>query len=126
MLRPGNYDDYLGRLDKLFYVPLPDEQSRVEILKTVTKLMPIYDGIDFERFAKQTKGSVQELYRFSGADLACLAREAALSALEDIKLYDKDVKMSNVHFERALAKTKPSVCQEDLKLYCGLNNPQRF
>lgn len=39
MLRPG-------RLDKLLYVPLPTNEDRLQILKTVTRSLPLEDGIN--------------------------------------------------------------------------------
>lgn len=39
MLRPG-------RLDKLLYVPLPSEQDRLSILKTVTRKLPVSKKVD--------------------------------------------------------------------------------
>ncbi|KAG0224706.1 hypothetical protein BGW42_004946 [Actinomortierella wolfii] len=69
MLRPG-------RLDKLLYVELPTAPERLDILKTLTKKTPLGDDVSLERIAFDSRTN-----RFSGADLASLVREAAVSAL---------------------------------------------
>lgn len=51
-----------GRLDQLIYIPLPDELSRLSILKAVLRKSPIAPDVDLNHLAKVTKG-------FSGADL---------------------------------------------------------
>ena len=70
MLRPG-------RLDKLLYVPLPTNEDRLSILKTITRTLPIAEGIDM----KEVAYSVQ-CEGYSGADLSALVREAQLNALK--------------------------------------------
>ncbi|KAF9971157.1 hypothetical protein BGZ73_005940 [Actinomortierella ambigua] len=69
MLRPG-------RLDKLLYVELPTPPERLDILKTLTKKSPLGSDVSLERIAFDARTN-----RFSGADLASLVREAAVSAL---------------------------------------------
>jgi len=44
MLRPG-------RLDKLLYVPLPNSDDRLSILKTCCRKVPMAPGIDLEKIA---------------------------------------------------------------------------
>jgi transitional endoplasmic reticulum ATPase len=51
-----------GRLDQLIYIPLPDELSRLSILKAVLRKSPVAPDVDLNHLAKVTKG-------FSGADL---------------------------------------------------------
>ncbi|CAD7973071.1 unnamed protein product [Amoebophrya sp. A120] len=68
MLRPG-------RLDRLLYVPLPDESGRREILKSLTRRSPLSADIDFEQIAGKTTG-------FTGADLGALCREATIRAMK--------------------------------------------
>ena len=64
MLRPG-------RLDKLLYVPLPTEDDRLSILKTVTRKVPLAADTDLEIIAKDPA-----CQGYSGADLSALVREA--------------------------------------------------
>ncbi len=63
-----------GRFDRLIYVPEPDEEARLEILKIYTKGMPLDKDVDIQVLARGTKG-------YSGADLQAYCREAALNAL---------------------------------------------
>ncbi|CAJ1435014.1 unnamed protein product [Effrenium voratum] len=67
MLRPG-------RLDRLLYVPLPSAAGRLEILQTHMRKLPLAADVDLPSLAKAADG-------FSGADLASLAREAAMLAI---------------------------------------------
>ncbi len=96
-----------GRLERLVYVGPPDLNARFEILKVLTKDMPLSDDVDLWKIALATE-------RFSGADLAALVREAAMAALrEDINVERVEMR----HFEQALTKVKPSLTDEMLKYY---------
>jgi len=66
LLRPG-------RFDRQVTVGLPDRKGRLEMLKVHVRGKPMSDDIDLESIAKVTVG-------FSGADIANLANEAALTA----------------------------------------------
>ncbi|MCX8196289.1 MAG: CDC48 family AAA ATPase, partial [Acidilobaceae archaeon] len=75
--RPDAVDPALrrpGRFDREIEVPMPDKQGRLEILQIHTRHMPLADDVDLEKLAEITKG-------YTGADLAALAREAAMQAL---------------------------------------------
>lgn len=63
-----------GRFDKIIYVPLPDETSRLEILRVATKHTPLSADVDLSDIASRTEG-------FSGADLDNACKEAALHAM---------------------------------------------
>lgn len=51
-----------GRLDQLIYIPLPDQPSRLGILKANLRKTPISKDVDMNFMAQITEG-------FSGADL---------------------------------------------------------
>ena len=51
-----------GHLDQLIYIPLPDHDSRLSILKANLRKSPVSDDVDMEAMAEATDG-------FSGADL---------------------------------------------------------
>ena len=108
--RPDVIDPALlrpGRLEKLIYVPPPDEKGRLEILRIHTRNVPLDEDVDLVEIARRTEG-------FTGADLAALVREAALQALrEDINT--RVVKMR--HFEAALRKVRPSVTPQMVEFY---------
>ncbi|NLD57446.1 MAG: AAA family ATPase, partial [Methanomicrobiales archaeon] len=63
-----------GRFDREIEIGVPPETDRIEILKIHTRGMPLADDISIDALAQQTHG-------FVGADLAALAREAAIRAL---------------------------------------------
>ena len=108
--RPDLIDPALlrpGRLDKIIYVPPPDMRSRVEILKVHTRKMPLAEDVDLEYLARVTEG-------YTGADLAALAREAALYALRE------DLSASRVymrHFLQAMSKIRPTLSDEMIRFY---------
>ena len=63
-----------GRFDREIEIGVPSEPDRIDILKIHTRGMPLADDVNLDVLAQQTHG-------FVGADLAALAREAAIRAL---------------------------------------------
>ncbi|KAK9471563.1 P-loop containing nucleoside triphosphate hydrolase protein [Dipodascopsis tothii] len=120
MLRPG-------RLDKPLYVELPTDDERFEILKTVTKSTPMDGSVDLGTIARDERAR-----NFSGADLAALAREAAVAALRDAVLANiqnaprdgpppppiqRQIHVGAADFDRAFSNVKPSVSDRDRAKY---------
>ncbi len=62
-----------GRFDRQITVPLPDIKGRMEILKIYAAKVRMAPDVDMQRVARGTP-------MFSGADLAALINEAAISA----------------------------------------------
>ncbi len=62
-----------GRFDRQVVVPLPDLKGRLEILKVHSKKIKLSPQVNLERIARGTP-------MFSGADLAAIINEAAISA----------------------------------------------
>ncbi|MHA1654722.1 MAG: CDC48 family AAA ATPase [Candidatus Thorarchaeota archaeon] len=96
-----------GRFDTILFVPPPDKEARIAILKVHTKNMPLHENVSLEDLAEMTEG-------FSGADLENLCREAAMAAVRD-DWKAKPVEMK--HFEMALKEVRPSISPEDLKRF---------
>lgn len=69
LLRPGRFDRHIN-------VTLPERKERLEILKVHFKGKPVEPDVDLEALAKKTAGS-------SGADLANIANEAAITAARE-------------------------------------------
>ncbi len=69
LLRPGRFDRHVN-------VVLPERKDRLEILKVHFKGKPVEADVDLEALAKKTAGS-------SGADLANIANEAAITAARE-------------------------------------------
>ena len=63
-----------GRFDREIEIGVPGEPDRIDILKIHCRGMPLSEDVSLEVLAQQTHG-------FVGADLAALAREAAIRAL---------------------------------------------
>jgi transitional endoplasmic reticulum ATPase len=77
--RPDLVDPALrrpGRLERLVYVPPPDAAARGEILRAVTREVPLASDVDLAALATELAG-------FSAADCAALIREAALAAMRE-------------------------------------------
>src|SRR3546814_16040468 len=78
--RPEAIDEALrrpGRFDREIIVGVPDERGRREILGIHTRGMPLGGQVDLAELARTTFG-------FVGADLAALARAAAIEAVRHI------------------------------------------
>jgi transitional endoplasmic reticulum ATPase len=115
LLRPG-------RFDKIIQIPLPDKESRKNILRINTENIPaVTDAddpqrIDLEKIAEQTDG-------MSGADVAAIANTAVsivihefLDKHPDVKDVEKnsaDARVTMKHFEDAVKKVRE---QKDLKM----------
>ena len=115
LLRPG-------RFDKIIQIPLPDKESRKNIIKiNAAKVPTITDEsdpshVDIDKIAELTDG-------LSGADTAAIANTAVslvihefLDSHPDVKDIEKsaiDAKITMKHFEEAVKKVRE---QKDLKL----------
>ena len=116
LLRPG-------RFDRLLYVPSPDRESRVQIIKIHTKKKPLAEDVDIQKLADLTD-------RYTGADISSLSSAAVMLALrEHISKYNdpkaadtnvKELKIHMKHFEEAIKKIRPLSVQE-LNMYKGIS-----
>jgi transitional endoplasmic reticulum ATPase len=101
--RPDLLDNSLlrtGRLDLILDVQPPDEKGRLEIIKILTRKMPLANDVKLQEIAVATQS-------YSGADLAALCREAAVHAMQN-----NLNKISSSDFAAGLKKVKPSVTKE--------------
>lgn len=95
--RPDVLDPALlrpGRLDRKIEIPLPNEQSRHEILKIHSRPLSIEGEVDFDAVVKLSEG-------FNGADLRNVCTEAGLFALRE----DRDA-VINDDFMKAVRTIK--------------------
>merc|ERR1719301_474220 len=91
-----------GRLDQLIYIPLPDEGSRVNILKSVLRKSPVAADVDLEFMARTVHG-------FSGADLTEICQRAAKLAIRES--IEKEIELEK---ERAAnAEANPNAMETD-------------
>jgi transitional endoplasmic reticulum ATPase len=108
LLRPG-------RFDKLLEVPVPDMDSRKEILQIHLNKKPLAGDVKIDVLGEKTEN-------FTGADLAALANTTAMlvikehitksKTLEKAKENLKDLKITMKDFEKVLEKMKPSTEQK--------------
>ena len=119
-----------GRLDQLIYIPLPDDGSRMSILKANLRKTPVSKNVDLSYLAKITKG-------FSGADLTEICQRACKLAIReniemeirkekereksggdmDIDNDDDESEVEKRHFEEAMKFARRSVSDQDIKKY---------
>ncbi|KAF6754607.1 P-loop containing nucleoside triphosphate hydrolase protein [Ephemerocybe angulata] len=109
--RPDQIDTALlrpGRLDQLIYIPLPDEPSRLSILKAALKKSPVAPDVDLSFLAKNTHG-------FSGADLTEICQRAAKLAkvCEPIDADIRRAREKREHEEDAGEKMEEDAAEED-------------
>ncbi|MBY4381704.1 AAA family ATPase [Rhodococcus fascians] len=105
--RPDLIDPALlrpGRLERLVFVPPPDADARVDILKASGKSIPLAEDVDLESLARDLDG-------YSAADCAALLREAALTAMRR-SMDAADVTAEDVATARATVK--PSLDPEQV------------
>lgn len=77
--RPDIIDPALlrpGRLDQLIYIPLPDEESRLQIFKACLRKSPVAKDVDLRALARYTQG-------FSGADITEICQRACKYAIRE-------------------------------------------
>jgi transitional endoplasmic reticulum ATPase len=137
--RPDIIDTALmrpGRLDQLIYIPMPDYESRLSILRATLRKSPIAKEVDLAYLASQTD-------KFTGADLteicqsACklaireeierdierqrMKQEAADGDMDEDDDEDEDTmpEILSRHFESAVRQARRSVSDRDLAQYAS-------
>lgn len=108
--RPDLIDKALlrpGRIDRMIYVSLPDEDARKEIFRIKLKRTPLSSDVSMNWLSVNTEG-------YSGAEIQAVCQEAALSALRD----DLNCPhVTSIDFQRALQTIRPRTSSKLLKLY---------
>jgi transitional endoplasmic reticulum ATPase len=137
--RPDIIDTALmrpGRLDQLIYIPMPDYESRLGILRATLRKSPISKDVDLAYLAAQTD-------KFTGADLTEICQTACKLAIreeierdierermkaeagEDMEDDDDDEEEDSMpeilprHFEHAVRNARRSVSDRDLAQYAS-------
>ncbi|XP_062569757.1 transitional endoplasmic reticulum ATPase-like [Saccostrea cucullata] len=120
-----------GRLDQLIYIPLPDDKSRIAILKANLRKSPVAKDVDLDYLAKVTHG-------FSGADLTEICQRACKLAIRqsieaeirmererdrdpnadmEIEDFDPVPEITRAHFEESMKFARRSVSDNDIRKY---------
>lgn len=113
--RPDAIDSAIlrtGRVDKTVYIPLPDFDTRKEMLKMLLEGRPVNSDIDLDSIAML-------LTSYTSSDVSYIVNESAKLALKD------NCEINDEHFEKVLSKTKSSVNYEQLKKYDSFADFQR-
>jgi transitional endoplasmic reticulum ATPase len=107
-----------GRFDREIEIGIPDTKGRQQIFQIHTRGMPLADDVDLNEYARSTHG-------FVGADIALLAKEAAMHALRrvipHIKIEEEipteiidELRVTNEDFIEAHKHVEPSAMREVL------------
>lgn len=137
--RPDIIDTALmrpGRLDQLIYIPMPDFESRLSILRATLRKSPVSKVVDLNYLASQTD-------KFTGADLTEICQSACKLAIreeierdlerarqkeeagEEMEDDDDDEEEDTMpeilptHFESAVRQARRSVSDRDLAQYAS-------
>jgi len=135
--RPDIIDPALmrpGRLDQLIYIPMPDLESRLSILKATLRKSPVSPDVDLDFLAANTE-------KYTGADLTEICQRAAKLAIrenierdcererlrgesadadgmvDDVDEPDPVPEITPSHFEEAVRCSRRSVSDRDLAQY---------
>ena len=118
--RPDSLDPALrraGRFDREIALGIPDEKSRLEIIRVLFRNIKVDSNFDFQSLAHRTPGYV-------GADLKSLIREAAILALERFmnpsstptitieQIDETNFQIEMCDFDGALKRVQPSSKRE--------------
>ncbi|WP_292393983.1 CDC48 family AAA ATPase [Methanoculleus sp. UBA303] len=107
-----------GRFDREIEIGIPDTKGRQQIFQIHTRGMPLAEDVNLDDYARSTHG-------FVGADIALLAKEAAMHALRriipQIKIEEEipteiidQLRVTNEDFIEAHKHVEPSAMREVL------------
>jgi len=111
--KPWKLDEpFIRRFQKRIYVPLPDESTRLEILKLYTRKLKL-ENVDLEKLAEMMDG-------YTGSDIRDIVNAAYMRTIKEYfengeKGEPRPVNMDD--FLEVMKKRKPSVNKAMLKLY---------
>jgi transitional endoplasmic reticulum ATPase len=116
--RPDIVDPALlraGRFDRMLYIPPPDRNSRLKIIKIHISKVPLADDVNIEGLADRADG-------YTGADIASFIQAAVILAMrEHIAKYSspkeaeehaQELKVNLRQIEEAMKKIRPLSAQE--------------
>ena len=111
--RPDIVDPALlrpGRFDRIIYIPPPDRDSRIEIIKIHTQNIPLASDVVIETLADRTEG-------YTGADIASVVSASLMLAIKEHLSKHPDPKDAETHadelrvgiwnIEEAMKKIRP-------------------
>nr|AJA32494.1 ATPase [Nosema pernyi] len=126
--RPDQLDTAImrpGRLDQLVYIPLPDLDSRLSILKAALRKTPLAPDVNLVQLAEATD-------RFSGADLTEICQRACKLAVKESIEYEIKAKkddsnlmdiedpipfLTEKYFVQAMKTARRSVTEKEIERF---------
>lgn len=105
--RPDKIDPAVlrtGRIDKMIYVPLPDQEARKELFNLYLKDRPAEDHINVEQLATLTDGYI-------ASDIAYIVNDSAMVAAYTRTKITEDLLLKSIN------NTHPSVRAESMRQY---------
>ncbi|GAA0142173.1 non-motor microtubule binding protein [Lithospermum erythrorhizon] len=119
---PWDIDEALRRrLEKRIYIPLPNLESRKDLIRINLKGLEVATDVDIDEVARKTEG-------YSGDDLTNVCRDASLNGMrrmiagktrDEIKSMSKDDiskdPVAMCDFLEAISKVQPSVSAADIE-----------
>ncbi len=93
-----------GRFDRMFFIPPPDKEARLEILQHHLKDRPIESHLNLEAIAAKTSG-------YSGADLANIIDMAADEAIDDSLASGEEKNINQQHLVQALSESRATTLE---------------
>lgn len=115
--RPGLLDPAImrkGRIDRIVYVSLPDEEARAELFRLEIEKRP-YENIDYKALAKATDN-------YTCSDISFIVEESARLCFEETleRKTEKPIPISMNRLTEVIKTTHPSVSEAQRKEYLDL------
>ncbi|XP_025198750.1 katanin p60 ATPase-containing subunit A1-like isoform X1 [Melanaphis sacchari] len=120
---PWDIDDaFRRRFEKRIYLPLPNDESRITLLKLCLEGVNLDDSFDYRFVANKLRG-------YTGSDIANVCRDAAMMGMrrkivgqtpdqiKNIKRADIDLPVTVQDFDEAIERCRKTVTSQDIEKY---------
>ncbi|XP_060863744.1 katanin p60 ATPase-containing subunit A1-like isoform X3 [Metopolophium dirhodum] len=120
---PWDIDDaFRRRFEKRIYLPLPNDESRITLLKLCLEGVNLDDSFDYRFVANKLRG-------YTGSDIANVCRDAAMMGMrrkivgqtpdqiKNIKRADIDLPVTVQDFNEAVERCRRTVTGQDIEKY---------
>lgn len=120
---PWELDEALRRrFEKRIYIPLPDDESRTQLLQLNMRGLKLAEDVDIEQLSNDCSG-------YSGADITNVCRDASMMSMRrairgltaeqirQLKKDEVDTPITMADFQEALKRVQSSVGKNDLSKY---------
>jgi len=110
--KPWKLDEpFIRRFQKRIYVPLPNYEARLQLLKMLTSKIQLASDVDLEGLARRLEG-------YSASDIKDIVTDAHLRTVREYFKTGRGPRpVSMRDFEEVLKRRRPSVDKKMLKIY---------